>query len=449
MLGFLKKKLAPKNVHEKVIVLGIDGVPCSLLRRFMHEGIMPRLAGIAQKGTLIPMTASIPEVSSTSWSTFMTGVNPGRHGIYGFTELQKGTYKWRFPNFTDLKSDTLWDIAGRNDKKSIVINVPSTYPARELNGVLTAGFVALDLKKATYPEKAYEYLKKIGYRLDVDTRKAQESSEALARDIDATYNIRKNAILHFMDNQEWDLFIGVITETDRLHHYLWIALEDESHPQHKFFLDFYKKIDEFIGEIHKRAGDDVPFIMLSDHGSTAIRKEIYLNCWLKEKGYLKFKKDNPDSFEDMHEESKVFVLDPSRFYIHIKGKYPYGGVAEEEYESLRQKLKKELLELVIDGEKVIKAVIFKEELYSGKLYDDAPDLIALPYDGFDLKGSINKAQIAGRGLLTGGHTREDAVFYINRNINAKDINIIDVGPTIISLLGIKENSFDGKCLTDN
>ncbi len=446
MFGFLKKRLAGKSDKKKVVVLGIDGVPCSLLKRFIKEGIMPNLAEIVSRGTLVPMTASIPEVSSTSWSTFMTGVNPGEHGIYGFMEVHKETYKWRFPNSTDMKSDTLWDIAGRNKKKSVVLNIPSTYPARELNGILTAGFVALDLKEATYPESAYEYLKGIGYRMDVDMQKAKESLGALAEDIDKTFNIRKKAILHFFDNQEWALFIGVITETDRLHHYLWNALEDEGHPQHNFFLNFYKKLDAFIGEVYDRAGDETPFIILSDHGFTPIKKEVYMNSWLREKGYLKFNKENPESFEDMDGESRIFALDPARFYIHLKGKYQRGSVDMNEYDELRKRLKEELLSLVIDGEKVVKTVFFKEDIYNGKLYDDAPDLVALPYKGYDLKGVINKSCVAGKGFLTGGHTREDAVFFINRKIQGDDINIIDVGPTIISLLGINENSFDGKCL---
>lgn len=166
MFDFLKKK----SKQNKVIVIGIDGVPCSLLKRFIQQGLMPNLASLVKKGTLADMTASIPEVSSTSWTTFMTGVNPGRHGIYGFMELEKGTYEWRFPNSTDIKSQTLWELAARYNKKSIVLNVPSTYPAKALNGILTAGFVALDLKKATYPESAYGYLKSIGYRMDVDTK---------------------------------------------------------------------------------------------------------------------------------------------------------------------------------------------------------------------------------------------------------------------------------------
>lgn len=448
MLNFLKNRLNLKSRKEKVVVLGIDGVPFTLLNRFMDEGCMPNLSTLTKKGTFTSMTASIPDVSSTSWSTFMTGVNPGKHGIYGFTELQKNSYKWRFPNSGDIKSSTLWDIAGKNNKKSIVLNVPSTYPARKLNGILTAGFVALDLKKATYPESAYEYLKGIGYKMDVDTQKARQSSDALAKDIDKTFDIRKNAILHFLDNHEWDLFIGVITETDRLHHYLWNALQNKEHPQYNFFLNFYRKLDSFIGEMYHRTGDDISFIILSDHGFTAIKKEVYINTWLKEKGYLKFRNEKPETFEDMLEESKIFALDPARFYIHLKDKYIYGSVNGSEYDSLRQKLKEELLSLVIDGEKAIKTVLFKEDIYHGSLYDNAPDLVALPYEGYDLKGAINKTELAGKGFLTGGHTREDAVFFINRKIETNDVNIIDVGPTIISLLGIKENSFDGRCLVD-
>jgi predicted AlkP superfamily phosphohydrolase/phosphomutase len=446
VLDFFKKKTKQNKTKEKVVVLGIDGVPYTLLKRFIDDGLMPNLANLAVKGTLTDMTASIPEVSSTSWSTFMTGVNPGKHGIYGFMELQKGSYKWKFPNSGDIKSDTLWDIAGKNNKKSIVLNVPSTYPAKALNGILTAGFVSLDLKKATYPESAYEYLESIGYKMDVDTRKAQESSAALAGEINHAFEIRKKAILHFLDNEEWDLFIGVITETDRLHHYLWAALQDTGHAQHQFFLEFYIKLDAFIGEMYDRVGDNVAFIIMSDHGFTSIKQEVYLNAWLRERGYLKFNNEKPASFEDMHKDSMVFVLDPARFYIHLSGKYPQGCVGKGDYESLRQKIKEELLSLEINGEKVIKKVLFKEELYSGKLFDDAPDLVALSFEGFDLKGSINKTQISGTDFLTGGHTRDNAVLYINKKINIKDINIADVGPTVISLLGIKGNEFDGKCL---
>jgi predicted AlkP superfamily phosphohydrolase/phosphomutase len=444
VLGLLKKRFSGKK--KRVVVLGIDGVPCSLLKRFIREGVMPNLAGLQEKGILAPMTGSIPEVSSTSWSTFMTGVNPGKHGIYGFMEVLRDSYKWKFPNFSDNRSETLWDIAGRNGRKSIVLNIPSTYPARELNGIMTAGFVALDLKKATYPESAYEYLKSIGYRMDVDASKARESLAVFADDIKKTFEVRKKAILHFMDNHESDLFIGIVTETDRLHHYLWTALEDEGHPQHNFFIDFYRGLDGFIGEIYSRIGDDVPFIIVSDHGFTTIKKEVYLNSWLREKGYLKFNNENPETFEDMNKESTAFALDPARIYIHRKGSYRDGCVDDKEYDALRKRIREELLELTIDGEKIVNSVLNREEIYSGGCIDEAPDLVAQPYRGYDLKGPINKKELSGRGPLTGGHTRDNAVFYINRKVEIDDINIVDVGPTIISLLGMDEKPFDGRCL---
>jgi predicted AlkP superfamily phosphohydrolase/phosphomutase len=432
--------------HPKVVVLGLDGVPFSLLNKFIYEGVMPNLARLKENGTLCSMTASIPEVSSTSWSTFMTGVNPGKHGIYGFMELQKNSYAWKFPNFTDLKSKTVWEIAGNHGKRSVILNIPSTYPAKPLNGMLVSGFVALDLKKASFPDNLYQYLNKIGYRLDVDATKATKAVDDFTDDIMRTFRKRIEVIDHLYDSEEWDLFIAAITETDRLHHYLWAALEDTGHPKNEFFLNFYRELDRFIGAFYKKVGSSIPFMILSDHGFTAIKKEIYLNVFLREKGYLIFNKPNPESFEDMNGSSQAFCLDPSRVYIHTKGKYQRGCIDENSYEGIRNAIKDDLLSLKTDGEKVIRKVYFKEELYSGECFSDAPDIVVLPYDGYDLKGSITKDELSGRSYLTGGHTRENATFYINRKIPCGTPNIVDVGVTVLTLLDINTADLDGKPL---
>jgi predicted AlkP superfamily phosphohydrolase/phosphomutase len=436
---FFKKK-------KRVVVLGLDGVPFSLLNRFIDEGLMPNLAKLRENGTLSSLTASIPEVSSTSWSTFMTGVNPGKHGIYGFMELQKGGYSWKFPNFHDLRSKTLWDIAGGFDKRSIVVNLPSTYPAKPLNGMLVSGFVALDLQKASYPDQMYQYLKNMGYRLDVDATMAAKSIEQFTVDIIQTFRKRIEAINYLFDNEEWDLFIAVITETDRLHHYLWAALEDPEHPQHKFFLNFYQEIDRFIGDFAKKIDSDIPFIMLSDHGFTGIKDEVNLNVFLRNKGYLKFTKPDAVSFEDMDGSSQAFCLDPSRIYIHTKSKYPRGTVEDYDYEKVRNALKTDLLSLKVKGVQVIDKIFLKEEIYSGSCFADAPDLVLLSVKGYDLKGSITRHELTGKGPLTGGHTRENAMLYINRKIDSENPNIVDVGTTVIQLLGLNSDDLDGNPL---
>ncbi len=443
MLGkFFKKK------KERVVVLGLDGVPFSLLKRFANEGVMPNVRMLLNEGTLCDMSVSMPEVSSTSWSTFMTGVNPGRHGIYGFMELSKNSYGWKFPNFNDLKSKTLWDRAGESGKKSIILNIPSTYPAQPLNGMLVAGFVALDLKKASYPDTLYQYLQGIGYKLDVDAGKAVHAIHEFTKDILQTFRKRVEAINYLYDNEDWDLFIAVVTETDRLHHYLWAALEDVTHQQHNFFVDFYKELDGVIGAFRKKVGSGVPFIMLSDHGFAAIKKEVYLNCFLVEKGYLKFNKANPESFDDMEANSSAFALDPSRIYIHLKNKYNRGSVSDGDYQELRNRLRTDLLAINDNGNNVIKEVNCKEDIYSGPCLADAPDLVLLPYEGYDLKGAITKKEVFGRGLLTGGHTRDNALFYINKKIDCINPNIVDVGVTVLKLLGVDTEELDGKSLVD-
>lgn len=432
---------------KKVVVLGLDGVPYTLLKRFAESGVMPNVAALIEKGTLCSMTASIPEVSSTSWSTFMTGVNPGKHGIYGFMELQKGGYSWRFPNFNDLKSKTLWEIAGENGKKSIVLNIPSTYPAKPLNGMLVSGFVALDMKKASYPEEFYQYLKNTGYRLDVDATKAVKNIREFTEDIMNTFRKRTEVIHHLLESENWDLFIAVITETDRLHHYLWPALEDPSHPQHNFFLNFYQELDDFIGSFRKKIDPDLPFIMLSDHGFTGIKQEVYLNVFLQERGYLEFAKKNPGSFADIADNSKAFALDPSRIYIHAAGRYARGNVKEDEYEDVRNSIRDDLLSLQVNGEKVIKKVFFKEELYHGNCFSEAPDIVALSHDGYDLKGSITKDVLIDRGALTGAHTRDNAMLYVNGKMSCESPNIIDVGTSILRLMGIGQGeALDGRLI---
>ena len=114
----------------RACVVGLDGVPASMVSRFMNDGVMPRLREISERGTMTSMTVSLPEISSVSWTTFMTGKNPGEHGIFGFTDLHPGTYKTSFPSFREVKTQTIWDRLGEKKMRSVVINQPATYPAR-------------------------------------------------------------------------------------------------------------------------------------------------------------------------------------------------------------------------------------------------------------------------------------------------------------------------------
>jgi predicted AlkP superfamily phosphohydrolase/phosphomutase len=158
-----------------VAVIGLDGLPYTFLTRMVSEGRLPNFARILAAGDLRPINSVYPPVSSAAWASFATGKNPAKHGVFGFSERQAGSYKTYIPTSRHLKGDTLWEILSRRGKRVVVMNVPVSYPPRPVNGVLVSCFLTPDLSKGVYPPSLYPTLKEMGYRLDMDPWVARES----------------------------------------------------------------------------------------------------------------------------------------------------------------------------------------------------------------------------------------------------------------------------------
>jgi len=417
----------------RVCVIGLDGVPHDMLVRLTRDGVMPATAGIVRRGHLSRMTVSLPEISAVSWSSFMTGANPGTHGIFGFTDLKPDSYDIRFPSFRDLRCPTFWDKLGSAGKRCVIINQPATYPAREINGVLISGFVAIDLRKAVYPATHVPALEGMGYRIDVDVTKP----EALFDDLDATLAARERAVEHFWSSEDWDYFQVVITGTDRLHHLMWDAWDQTNHPKHKAFLDYYRAVDGFIGRLRERFakvadGLDGLYLM-SDHGFASITQEVYVNAWLRHQGYLEYDRDAPESVADISPETVAFALDPGRIYINARGRFPRGSVDPGDVPKVKAELQAGLAKLEYDQQPVIRQVHDAAEIYSGPLVDKGPDLVLLAHRGFDLKGSVKRPDVFGRTQFQGMHTWDDAFFWSAAPV-ADDLNIADLAAVVTAPL---------------
>lgn len=423
------------------MVIGLDGVGLPLVEQLMARGDMPAFARLCERGTLAPMLSTIPTVSSVSWTGFMTGRNPGKHGIYGFTDVRPGTLSLFFPNYGDVRCQTLWDVLGAAGRRAVVVNIPNTYPARPIAGVLISGFVAVNIERAVQPPTLLPFLQSAGYRIDVDYLNANERAEAFFQDLEATLAARRRVLRHLLCEEQWDLFVGVITETDRLHHYFWDQYLDPAAPYHGRFRDFYRRLDEVIGELASLVPEDVPLFVLADHGHTLIKREFYPNTWLREKGWLKLRGERPRSLADIDPSSKAFVLDPGRIYLHRRGRFPLGTVDEQEAEELAEAIAEGLAAVSADGEdggRPVTAVYRREDLYEGPYLDAAPDLVLHFADGFDIKGAIAKGDLFGRSALTGMHTYADSLFYVSRRGVAVDgLAIIDLAPTLLRLLGVE------------
>jgi len=397
-----------------LFVIGLDGTPYTFLKKEISGGSFPHMANLFSHGGLAQMETEIPTISSVAWASFMTGVNPGEHGIFGFTDRKPGSYELFFPNYSDLKAETIWDRISRDGGRCCVINVPSTYPARPVNGVLVSGFVAPNLERAVYPAEAYSYLSHSGYRIDVDAAKARDSLDLLLKDLHETLEKRREAMLHFHAQENWDFFMCVFTGTDRLHHFLWRHYE-EGDPVYKAeFLRYYRRLDEIIGEFVSLLPADAALFMLSDHGFCGIGKEVFLNPLLVREGLLSFKEEDPGTIAGIDPGlTRAYCMDPGRIYLNRSGREPGGTVNPDEATGLMKKIKELLLGLKDpeSGVRVVERVEFGTDIFSGPQTVVGPDLVAVPRTGYDIKGRMSREIFAPRGLLSGMHTHDDAFVF--------------------------------------
>ena len=421
---------------RRAAVVGLDGVGFPLVQELVARGVMPRLGAFMESGSAGPMRSSVPTVSSVSWANFLTGSNPGRHGIYGFTDIDRERFKQYFPGFRHLCGDSLIDILDRHGKRVVVVNVPGTYPAREVPGVLISGFVAIKLEKAVHPPSLLPRLREAGYRIDVDYLRANERPREFFADLFETLNIRRRVLVELAREQAWDLFIGVVTESDRLHHYFWHAWEDEESPYHEKFVAFYAALDELIGELIDSFGDAAVMVM-ADHGHMLIRSEFYPNVVLRERGLLKFRTGSPRTVADIHPDTKAFVLDPGRIYLNLKGRYPIGGVEPAESGELLDEIASMMSAVEFEGDHPVSSSLGRDRLYQGGCADRAPDMVLQFNPGFDIKGSLRAETPFGLSALTGMHTYDDSFFCAAApGMDLAAMDIMDIAPTLLGALGL-------------
>jgi len=444
-----------KAKPHRVVFVGLDGTPYTFLKRLIDEGRAPNAARLAEQGSLLRMDSMWPWVSSVAWSTMMTGVNPAKHNIYGFIDRDAATYKQFIPTSRHMKARTLWEVLSDAGKRVAVINVPVTYPPRQVNGILVGGFLSPNLEKAVYPASYVPTLQSLDYVIDADPWKARESKDLALQEVNAALDARIRTLFYLFDNEEWDYLHVHIMETDRLHHFLWQQMEEDDPDYAPAFYEFHQRIDDMLGKLATKLDDSTTLIWMADHGFCTIKKEIYVNRWLMDHGWLKLRNVPPDrkkGLEEIDPASVAYSLDPGRVVVRLQGREKDGCVAPgAEYEAIRDEIAAAALELrdSDSGEPVFQAAFKREELYHGPYLEQAADLILAPHDGYDPKGPLFKETLTYKGdELVGMHTYDDAMLYVGgRQIPQTRFSVLNVMPTILDLLDVSQPAgLDGASL---
>ncbi|MFQ6055058.1 MAG: alkaline phosphatase family protein [Methanosarcinales archaeon] len=303
---------------NRVLVIGLDGATPELVFPWAKEGKLPNIAKLIDGGASGNLASTIPPVTAPAWVSFMTGKNPGKHGIVDFILRKQGTYDTTdfdtshimegsgvdlsVVNAAIIDSKKIWNILSDHNKKVGLLHVPITYPPEEVNGFMVSGLGTPGPKSNfTYPQSLRKkLLEDFGYKIHITELDVENNEDVAIKDLHETEQKRAEVAISLMNSFEWDFFMVVFEGTDFVQHFFW-KHTDPSHPAHNpekakkykdAILNCYQKLDNIIGEILKNVNENTTVIIMSDHGGGSLIKKFCINKWLMYTNLLKLKKES-------------------------------------------------------------------------------------------------------------------------------------------------------------
>lgn len=365
--------------YERVCVIGLDcAEPSLVFERYRKD--LPFFQRMMSLGTYGPMESTIPPITVPAWMCMMTGRDPGTLGVYGFRNRRNRSYgDLEFANSHHVRVPTVWDILGEQNRESIVVGVPLTYPPKPLKGVLVSDFLAPDTSaEYTFPPALREEIKEVVGDYLLDARGFREKNrDALLSEVYTMTERRFLLAKHLLATRPWSLLVMVEMGPDRMHHAFWRYM-DADHPFHEpghryehAIRDYYRFVDDQIARFTQSLPPNTLLLVVSDHGAKRMVGGFCLNEWLMQQGYLVLKcpPQQPSPFSP-----KLVVWSRTRawgdggyygrLFLNVQGREPEGIVPPEEMETLKQELIQKIEALPGDkGRPMGNRVFLPETLY--------------------------------------------------------------------------------------
>lgn len=288
--------------RERVLIIGLDGMTFSFIDPMIREGRLPTLAKLISEGVHSPLETVFPPITSAAWTSFITGKNPGKHGILEFIQRRKGQARETAANSTQRSGKALWDIFSDEERRVIVTNFPVTYPPTKVHGLMISDFMTpRGRRDITHPAQLLEELEsKFGpYKLYMTETYARGNVDNILKELEEELYYKSQVNCYLMQNYDWELLVTHIWGTDRCQHELW-HIVDATHPRHdkqeadlyrEKVLGYWQKVDREVDRMLRAAGEDVAVFIASDHGFGPAYKYCAFNIWLMQEGFLQLKRD--------------------------------------------------------------------------------------------------------------------------------------------------------------
>jgi predicted AlkP superfamily phosphohydrolase/phosphomutase len=424
------------------LLIGIDAGSLSVFDGLDETETIPTIHRLCSEGVSAPLESQIPPWTPSAWPSIYTGVNPGKHGAFGFVGYDG--YDWHVTSSEDVNEHAVWSLLDSHGYSSVVVNAPITHPPEEFDGALLPGFIGPE-DPDCHPEGLLEEVREaIGdyrvypsYARDDDTLPDSEKMTEYQNLI----RMRGAAFRYLAREYEPDFGFVQFQKTDTVFH--------------EFFGDeekvrtVYETTDQQIAAILEEFDPEHVFVA-SDHGMGEYDGyEFRVNEFLKDRGYLETatggkgmpswtpmrrklrEGEESDTWEPSTVERAAATVadrfgitahsirlalervglagvamklapsgvartaneqvdfENSRAYvrartelgvrINLEGRDPEGVVSQEEYEELREELIRELEGVETpDGEPIFETVAPRERYFHGDYADDAVDVVTIP-----------------------------------------------------------------------
>jgi predicted AlkP superfamily phosphohydrolase/phosphomutase len=484
-----------------LLIVGLDGATFDLLTPWLAAGHLPTIARLQQQGVSGPLASTTPPVTPVAWASFMTGKNPGKHGIFDFFHAHSpDPDRPRMVNATDIKARPFWHYLSEAGQRVGVLNVPVTYPPRPVNGFIVPGLLSPDEGATTYPPDflapyraelgPYRLVPHLAYhplRIDDFVAELRHVTETQIR------YARRLAQEHAADF----LMVHFFTP-DLAQHKLWHT-QDETHPWYRPALaarhgtairDLFAQIDRGLAALLALVPADTAVILMSDHGFGPQHTVVNLNNYLLQSGLMALKaearvrlrawaarqkrlagaalrlsrlagRERLLGFADVDwTKTRAYARGHmGQLYLNLQGREAQGIVSPADYHAVRAEITTILNSFRYpDGKRpLIETIIANEAVTRGPHLYEGPDLHlimdgyrALAYPLFAADGRL----VTEQPLVDSGNHRPEGIFIaagpqVRRGSVLEGARLPDLAPTALHLLGVAiPADMDGRVLQE-
>ncbi len=498
--------------NKKVIIIGLDGATFDLIKPWAKKGIMPNIERLLENGVHSNLRSVRPHCSAPAWTSFATGKNPGKHGIFDFV-MPRGSLDNLIPvTSEDIKAETYYEIINANDLNCALINLPVSYPPRTeqvtITSLMTPG------EEFIFPQSLENDVSELkDYRISPDPEITVKGSvKDYIEDIRELEEARFRSGKKIYMLKDWDCFFYLISGVDWIQHNVYKDLLSGKLDLHSEAIEAYRDFDRYIGWFLKNSPDNSILILMSDHGFMVRNSFFYINTWLHDQGYLTIDEGKGSSVaptkkaKEKHKiANEMFKLSPNKkiidildrnpmvknvarrvfrfakaylpvkieksvgkvnvgdskalltregawgIYLNDKRRFKDGILNNDEYHKIRRELKEKLKHLRDkSGNRVLKDVSFKEDIYSGNFVRSGPDIV-FQSNSHQIIPTITNNEFWSTNH--NGHSPEGIFIAsgkeINQNVNINNINLTDVAPTVLHILDLPVvKDMDGRVIKE-